>query len=44
MELVMVVWGGHNIIQIHNNNMWDWHYYVEYSHIFSTSSRNVGNI
>jgi hypothetical protein len=21
----------HNIIQIHNNVMWDWQYYVEYS-------------
>ena len=23
----------HNIIQIHNNVMWDWHYSIEFSHI-----------
>jgi hypothetical protein len=22
-----------NIIQIHNNGMWDWQYFAEYSHI-----------
>ena len=31
--------GGHNIIQIHNNVLWDWQYSMEYSSYFSP---NVG--
>ena len=34
----------HNIIQIHNNVMWDWQHSTKYSQIFPTFKPNVGNI
>ena len=33
-----------NIIQIHNNVLWDWQYFMGHSHIFPTFRLNVGNI
>ena len=36
--------GHHNIIQIHNNLMWDWQYYVQYSHIPTECGNIVQNI
>ena len=34
----------HNIIQIHNIVLWDWHYSTKYSQIFPTFGLIVGNI
>ena len=34
----------HNIIQVHNNVLWDWQYSTKYSQIFPTFSLNVANI
>ena len=33
----------HNIIQIHNNGMWDWQHYAEYSKYIPTFSYDAYN-
>lgn len=33
---VLVFTNIHNILQIHNNDLWDWQYSMEYSHILLT--------
>ena len=31
----------YNIMKIHNNVLWDWQYYMEYSEILSTFSLDI---
>ena len=44
LDFFITFWMYDNIIQIHNNVLWDCQYYIEYSWIFFMSTLRVGNI